>query len=193
MNRKVFALGLAIASILASCSSDDSANPTTDCESTIPFLHEGNQLEYAMTQFGFDSGTMKMRFGACNGEGFLVTREMFNPTGDLLSTSVDLMKQDGDFLLVDSGNNGDYFSKNFKKNAALGETWVYTRSDGAVVTHEVIDIDSLITVPAGEFHCKVFKYTSSAAINESHVFWHEELGNIKEDAGFFTMELKSYH
>lgn len=194
MNKKVLVLSAALLVVLSSCSSDDSSSDSSqNCESTIPFLHQGNELVYDMKQFGFDVGTMKLTFGECNGNGFLVTRGMFDMAGAPVSSSVDLMKQNGDFLLIDSGNNGDYFSKNYKKNAVLGETWQYTKADNSVVTHEVVDIDSLITVPAGEFHCKVFKYTTSSTINESHVFWHDEIGNIKEDAGFMTMELKSYN
>ncbi|MGX7667067.1 hypothetical protein [Flavobacterium pedocola] len=192
--RKILSLGVLMAFVMASCSSDDSTSDASQsCTSTIPFLQTGKVLNYNMTQFGFPSGTMKLTFGDCNGSGFLVNRKILNTAGDQISASTDLMKQDGDFLLVDSSNNGDYFSKTYKKNATLGQTWQYTRPDNSVVTHEVVDIDSLITVPAGTFHCKVFKYTTTSAINESHIFWHDEIGNIKEDGGFFTMELSSYN
>lgn len=193
MNKKIFALGLAMVAILSSCSSDDSSDSTQSCDSSIPFLQTGKEVNFDLTQFGFESGTMKLTFGNCNGSGFLVNRLVLDPSGAQVSSSTDLMKQEGDFLLVDSSNNGDYFSKGYKKNMALGEIWQYTRPDNSVVTHEVIDLDSLITVPAGEFHCKVVKYTTTSAINESFVFWHDEIGNIKEDAGFFSMELRSYN
>ncbi len=99
----------------------------------------------------------------------------------------------GIYFKIDSNNNNDYFAKIYKKNATLGESWNVTRPDGSIVTHEVVDIDSLVTVPAGSFHCKVFKYTTTTAVNESFVFWNDEVGNIMEDAGFFKLELKTHN
>lgn len=175
-----------------SCSKSDTAAPGS-CDSSIPFLETGKTFTYKSTQFGFDAGTIKFTVGACNGTGFLVSRQQFSATGVEQTSATDLWKQDGDFLLSDSSFNGDYFSKIYKKNAVLGETWEVTRPDGSIVTHEVVDIDSLVTVPAGEFHCKVFKYSTTSAINESHIFWVDEIGQIKEDAGFIVNELQSYN
>ncbi|MEN9323131.1 MAG: hypothetical protein RL699_911 [Bacteroidota bacterium] len=175
-----------------SCSKSDIAAPGS-CDSSIPFLETGKTFTYKSTQFGFDAGTIKFTVGACNGTGFLVSRQQFSTTGVEQTSATDLWKQDGDFLLSDSSFNGDYFSKIYKKNAVLGETWEVTRPDGSIVTHEVVDIDSLVTVPAGEFHCKVFKYSTTSAINESHIFWVDEIGQIKEDAGFIVNELQSYN
>jgi hypothetical protein len=176
------------------CSKNDDTEPMAECSSNIPFLQEGKYFTYDVVQFGSASGTLKMAIGGCNGSGFLVTRETRDMSGNIVSSSsgTDLWKQDGEFLLADSNNNGDYFSKLYKKNTVLGDTWQITRpTDGAVIKHEVIDIDSLITVPAGSFHCKVFKYTNSATINDSHIFWNDQVGQIKEDAGFFTISLKA--
>ncbi len=190
VNSLVFLLPLL--ALVASCSNSESAAPGS-CYSSIPFLESGKSFTYKSTQFGFDAGTFKFTIGACNGTGFLVSRQQFSTTGVVQSSATDLWKQDGDFLLSDSSNNGDYFSKIYKKNAALGDTWNVTRTDGSIVTHEVVDIDSLITVPAGEFHCKVFKYSTTSAINESHIFWVDDIGQIKEDAGFIINELQSYN
>lgn len=179
-----------------SCSSDSSndSNPAAgDCTSTIPFLATGKSFTYKTTQFGFETGTLKYTVGACNGNGFLASRQVYDTNGVLsaANSGTDLWKQDGDFLATDSNNNGDYFAKIYKRNATLGETWVYTRpTDGAIITHQLVDLDSLITVPLGSYHCKVIKYTNSATINESHIFWVDDLGQIKEDAdGFFVLEL----
>ncbi|WP_163444761.1 hypothetical protein [Flavobacterium columnare] len=182
---------------LVSCSKENNIGVAPDssngnCESSIPFLKTGKELVFDFFQFGINSGTMKMTFGNCNGEGFLVTRGFYDTFGKLHRSSVDLMKQEGDFLLIDSNNDKDYFSKNYKKNAKLNEEWKYTRSDKAVVTHKVIDLDSMITVPAGTFHCKVFKFSTTTAINDSYVFWNDDIGNVYEDTGFFKMELKSF-
>lgn len=186
------ALLISLSVFVLSCSNGETAAPGS-CYSSIPFLVTGKTFTYKSTQFGFDAGTIKFTVGECNGTGFLVLRQQFSTTGVEQTSAIDLWKQDGDFLLSDSSFNGDYFSKIYKKNAALGETWEVTRPDGSIVTHEVVDIDSLITVPAGEFHCKVFKYSTTSAINESHIFWVDGIGQIKEDAGFVINELQSYN
>jgi hypothetical protein len=178
--------------LVASCTNSDSA-ASGSCNSSIPFLETGKTFTYKSTQFGFDAGTIKFTVGECNGTGFLVSRKQYTTAGVEQSSATDLWKQDGDFLLSDSNNNGDYFSKIYKKNASLGDTWNVTRTDGSIVTHEVVDVDSLITVPAGEFHCKVFKYSTTSAINESHIFWVDGIGQIKEDAVFIINELQSYN
>jgi hypothetical protein len=176
------------------CSGDGDEASGDNCISDIPFVQPGKSFTVNVTQFGMEAGTISFAIGECNGSGFLVSRKIYNPSGDLTNSATDLWKQKGEFLLTDSNNNGDYFSKIYKKGAVLGDTWQVTRpSDGAVITHEVIDMDSLITVPAGTFHCKVFKYTNSKTINDSHIFWHDEIGQIKEDAGFMTTELKTYN
>ncbi|OWP85161.1 MULTISPECIES: hypothetical protein [Flavobacterium] len=182
--------------ILVSCNKEDSKDVMSDtkgsCESSIPFLKTGKEVVFDLFTFGKKSGTMKMTFGSCNGEGFLVTRNFYNDLGELVRSSVDLMKQEGDFLLVDSDNNKDYFAKSYKKNVQLNEEWKHVRADKAVVTHKVIDLDSVIKVPAGTFHCKVFKFSTTTAINDSYIFWNDDIGNVYEDTGFFKMELKSF-
>ena len=179
---------------MVSCNNDDSSS-NSSCNSTIPFLQEGKILEYNIYQFGIHTGTLKYEIGSCNGDGFIVNRNSYQTNGTIYSSGTDLWKQDGDFLVTDSNNNGDYFSKIYKKGAQLGDSWTFTRpTDDAVITHEVVDMDSIITVPAGTFHCKVFKYTNTANINDSHIFWDDQIGNIMEDAdGFFKIELKSHN
>lgn len=188
-----------LASFLAvGCSNDDDSNdnPADSCQSNIPFMQTGKSFTYKTTQFGFDAGTMKFSIGNCNGSGFLVSREVRDASNVLVASSsgTDLWKQEGDYILTDSNNNGDYFAKIYKKNATLNDTWQYNRpSDGAVINYTVVDLDSLITVPVGQFHCKVFKYTNSSTINDSYIFWDDQIGQIKEDAGFFQIELKAYN
>ena len=193
-NLGVFSFVMLLA--LTSCSSDD-ATPTTEttsenCVSDIGFFQPAKTRLYNVKQFGFEAGTMRLTVGDCNGNGYTVARVTTDLAG-ASQTATDLWKQDGDFLLSDAGNDGDYFSKLYKKNAQLNETWSVTRPNGSVVTHKVIDMDSLISVPAGSFHCKVYKYNTSTAINDSYIFWNDEVGQIKEDAGFLSIELKSYN
>lgn len=183
--------------LIVSCSNDDDSNDIAagSCESNIPFIQTGKSFTYKMTQFGFDAGTLKFSIGSCNDKGFIVTREARDLSNGLVASlsGTDLWKQEGDFLLTDSNNNEDYFAKIYKKNATLNATWQYARpTDGAIINHTVIDLDSLITVPAGKFRCKVFKYTNTSTINDSYIFWDDQLGQIKEDAGFFQIELMDY-
>ena len=197
--KKIRPIYLAIIAVfLISCSKDDNDDDavlTASCVSNIPFLQPGKFFEYDTYQFGNATGTLKFTIGECNGSGFLVTRQAFNQGGSVYTSGIDLWKQDGELLLTDSNNNGDYFAKIYKKNAVLGETWQFTRpTDNAIIKHEVVDMDSIITVPAGTFHCKVFKYTNSETINDSYIFWNDEVGNIMEDAdGFIRLELKSHN
>jgi hypothetical protein len=139
------------------CSGDGDEASGDNCISDIPFVQPGKSFTVNVTQFGMEAGTISFAIGECNGSGFMVSRKTYNPSGSLTNSATDLWKQKGEFLLTDSNNNGDYFSKIYKKGAVLGDTWQVARpTDGAVISHEVIDIDSLITVPAGTFHCKVF-------------------------------------
>jgi major membrane immunogen (membrane-anchored lipoprotein) len=178
---------------LTACSSDDDSS-SSSCSSNIPFVQTGKSFTYSISQFGFNGGTLKFTYGDCNGNGFLVTRETFDISGGLVQTATDLHKQDGDFLVTDSNNNGDYFAKIYKKNAVVGDIWSVTRPDGSIVTHEVVSVNEQVTVPAGTFTCKVFKYTTTTTVNESLVYWNDEVGNIKEDAdGFLLLELLSYN
>ena len=127
-----------------------------------------------------------LEFGNCDANGYYIDRAF----GGLAGT--DLYRQNGDFLEIDSNNDGDYFSITYKQNASLGDTWTYTQPSGDIVTREVISVDSTITVPAGTFTCKVISYQDSGTINTTYVFWDDQVGQIKEDAGFFVTELESY-
>ena len=184
----------AFAMAFISCNNDgNDSEPSGNCESDIEWFQEGKFQSYAVKQFGFNAGTMKMTFGECTGGGRLTSRQVYGPDGALASETEDLIKEDGDFLISDVGNDGEYWAKLYKKNAALGETWSVTRLDGSIVTPEVVDTDSIVTVPAGTFHCKVYKYTTTTAINDSYIFWNDETGQIKEDAGFMTLELTEHN
>ncbi|WP_303315216.1 hypothetical protein Q4Q34_15980 [Flavivirga abyssicola] len=177
-----------------SCSSDDNdPMDNQNCNTDFPFLKEGQVMVYDASGFFLDATKITFTTKSCNGSGFLVDRTVLTATTNEEIVSTDLWKQDGDFLLTDSNNNQDYFSKIYKKGAVLGDKWTHTALAGKVVTHEVIAVDSLITVPAGTFSCTVYKYSTSTTINESFVCWNDDIGNIKEDGdGFFTLELASY-
>ena len=186
--------GLAVFFALTSCSGDDApAVAANNCATDIDFFHTGNFLDYEISQFGMAAGSMRMTFGECSGAGYITTREVYNAEGTLMSTSYDLLKQEGDFLLSDEGNDGDFFSKLYKKNAIVGDEWQVTRPDGSIIYHEVIATDSIVTVPAGTFECIVYKYTRSDIVNDSYIFWNDQVGNIKEDAGFFVIELQDHN
>jgi len=186
--------------VVSSCSSSDDDAPviitppqSSTCTSTIPFFQTGKTMTYKMTQFGTVAGTLKLTVGTCNGDGFSIAREVFNTSGTLTSSATDLWKESDNFLLSDSNSNGDYFSKIYKKDAVLGETWQVLRPDGSTVYHEVVNTDVVVTVPAGTFHCVEYVYTTSSTVNESHIFWNHEVGQIKEDAGFVINELQSHN
>jgi hypothetical protein len=173
-----------------SCSSDDGGGSQTgSCESDIPWFQTGKFEKFKMTQFGFDAGTMKLSFGECNGDGLESIMEFRDNAGTLTQTIPNTFWQDGQFVVGDANNDGIDFHKIYKKNAQLNDTWTETDEDGAVIVHTVVDMDSLITVPAGSFHCKVYLRTKSDIINTSHIFWNDEEGQIMEDAEFFKIEL----
>ena len=180
---KKFLFPLFALALLCSCSSDDdSSGSQSFCDTTIPFLQEGRIMNYSIN--GTNSSVISI--GSCSGNGFQVSRT--SPIGN----GTDIWRQNGEFLEVDSNSNEDYYAKTYKLNASLGETWTHTQPDGDIVTHTVISVDSTITVGAGTFTCKVFSYQNSGTINTTHVFWDDAIGQIKEDAGFFIVELESY-
>jgi hypothetical protein len=188
--------GAALASLffaLYSCSSDSSSS-SGNCDSDIAFLQTGKTLNYSIEQFGFPSGSMSLDFGNCDGHGlFAVTRTFLDTNGAQTGTQVDKIKIDGDYMAIDVANSETFFERLYKKNAQLGNTWQDQKADGTIYYREVVDIDSLITVPAGTFHCKVYKQTSSNAIGENYTFWDDQVGEIMEDSGLFTVKLLSHN
>lgn len=184
---------LASAFLLFSCSGDSDSSGG-NCESDIAFLQTGKTLTYSLDQFGTPIGTMRLDFGSCDGNGvFSLTRKFFDNTAVETSSQVDKLKIDGDFMAIDVQNTETFYERLYKKNAQLNETWNDMKGDGTVYTREVIDIDSLITVPAGTFHCKVYKQTSSNSIGENYLFWDDEIGEIMEESLFLTLKLTSHN
>ncbi len=181
MKKILFPL-LALALIFSCSSEDDSNDSGNSCDSTIPFLQKGMTYNYAIN----GSNNSVIAIGDCSENGFEVTRT--SPIGN----GVDIWRQNGEFLEVDSNGNIDYWAKTYKLNASLGDSWTHTQPDGDIVTHTVISVDSTITVPAGTFTCKVFSYENTGTINTSYTFWDDTIGQIKEDAGFFVIELVSH-
>lgn len=182
--------------LLASCSSDISGDPIATaegCATDVQWLQPGKYVKYNLTQFGFTAGQMQMTFGECNGTGFVTERKMTDMSGNVISTTQDLVYREGNYVYNDVGMDGGYASILYKKGAQLGDTWSVTDDSGRVVTHEVVDIDSLVTVPAGTYHCKVYKYTTSTSATESFVFWNDEVGNVKESGSWIGMELQSHN
>lgn len=193
---KVFLKGALAASalLLFSCSSDSGSGSSGNCDaSDITFFQPGKYLKYHVTQFGFDAGSMKLSFGDCNGHGFATTMEFRDAANNVTGTVPNTFWQDGQFLVGDANNDNVDLHKIFKKNAALNDTWTETDADGAILTHTVVDIDSLITVPAGSFHCKVYHYEKSDIINDSYIFWNDDVGQVMEDAGFMKYELTEHN
>lgn len=183
MNRICYISGLLLlAMIAAGCGPESSGNDF--CNTDIPFLMEGKVWHYQTT--GSTNGSASLTVGACNGDGYVVTGTM-NGTD-----YTDLYREKNGYLEVDSDYDSDYFSKNYKLNAQLGDSWTHVMSDGTIVTHEVISVDSIITVPAGTFTTKVFKYYTTSALNSSYTFWDDEIGEIKENRGSLIIELESY-
>lgn len=185
---------LALAAIAFGCSSDsDGGSSSGNCNSDIPWFQTGKYEKFKITQFGFDAGTMKLTFGECNGNGLLSEMEFRNTANAVTGTVDNLFWQDGNYVVNDANVDGIDFHKIYKKNAQLNDTWTETDEDGAVITHTVVDMDSVITVPAGTFHCKVYKRVKSDIVNDSHIFWHDEVGQIMEDAEFMKLELMEYN
>ncbi len=177
-----------------SCSSDsDGGSGTGNCDSDIPFFQTGKFEKYKVTQFGFDGGSMKLTFGDCNGSGLISTMEFRDASNAVTGNVTNKFWQDGVYLINDANNDGVDFERIYKKDAALNDSWTDNDADGAVITHTVVDMDSLITVPAGSFHCKVYHYEKSDIINDSYIFWNDETGQIMEDAGFYKMELMDHN
>ncbi|WP_396155419.1 hypothetical protein [Flavobacterium sp.] len=194
---KFFLKGVLLASafLLFSCSSSDDGGSNGDCDSDITFLQTGKTLKYSISQFGFPAGGMKLEFGGCNGNGvFSVTRRFFDVNNAQTSSQVDKIKINGAYMEIDVANTTEVFwERLFKKNAQLNDVWSDTRADGTVYTREIIDMDSIVTVPAGTFNCKVYKQTSSTAIGENYIFWNDEVGEIMEESLLLTLKLTEYN
>lgn len=183
---------LVLTIVFFNCSTDNEDDNASNCNnSDIEFLKEGNNWSYNIKYFGFDNGEVTLTVTSCNGEDYTIDRITSNSSLTDLLTGTDSWEETNDFILADAGGNED--AKIYKKNAQLGDIWMHTQADGGVATHEVINTDSIITVPAGTFSCKVYKYTATDIVNESFVFWNDEIGQIKEDAGFFSLELSDYN
>jgi len=187
--KKILLLVLTMA--LFNCSKDENDDNSSICnDSEIAFLKEGNTWSYNIKSLGFDNGELTLTIKNCNGEDYSIDRIAKNSSFDELLTGSDLWEETSDFIVANTVGNEN--AKIYKKNAKLGDTWMYTQKDGGVVTYEVIKMDSIITVPAGTFSCKVYKYNATDIINELFVFWNDEIGQIKENAGFVSLELSNY-
>ncbi|MCF6130983.1 hypothetical protein [Flavobacterium wongokense] len=186
---------IASAFLLFSCSSSDDSGATGECESDIAFLQTGKYLKYSMDQFGTPIGGMKLEFGGCDGNGvFSLTRRYYNTSNAETGSQIDKLKNEAGYMAIDVANTTEVFwERLFKKNAQLNDTWNDTKADGTVYTREVIDVDSLITVPAGTFHCKVYKQYSSNSIGDNYIFWNDEVGEVMEESIFLTMKLTEHN
>ncbi len=179
---------------LFSCSSDSDSSESATCESDIEFFQTGKTVTYALTQFGFNAGTMRLDFGACNGNGvYSMLRTFSDPSGAETSSQTDKIRINGDFLEIDVANSEAFYERLYKKNAQLGDSWDDEKADGTIYHHEVYDMDSIVTVPAGTFHCIVYKGTTSTTINDRYLFWNDEFGQIMEDSGIWTMKMVSHN
>jgi hypothetical protein len=192
--KTIYKLSLVILAAGAiSCSSDSDSSTGSGCNSDIAFFQTGKFEKYNLTQFGMDAGTMKLSFGDCTGSGLSAPMEFRNPAGTIIQTIQNKFWQDGAYLINDSGNDGVDLERIYKKGAVLNDTWTDNDADGAVITHTLVDMDSIVTVPAGTFHCKVIHYEKSDIINDSYIFWDDEVGQIMEDSGFIKIELTEYN
>lgn len=187
---------MALAVMAFGCSSDsdgDGGGGSGNCNSDITFLQTGKFQKFKISQFGFDAGTMKLTFGDCNGSnGFAMNMETRNTANTVVSDIDGWAWQDGVFMTTDATGDGAPFTKIYKKDAQLNDTWTEDYN-GATIVHTVVDMDSLITVPAGSFHCKVYHYEKSDIINDSYIFWHDDIGQVMEDAGFVKYELMEHN
>lgn len=197
--------GLLIVLLTFSCSKDDSPAPTptpvapivTDpkvetCNTTIPYIKVGYTAVYSNIAWDKEVGTDTHNYTSCDDKGIYRTRNLFDVGTGTTQKYTDLIKLNGDYVLVDSNNNGDYFVTTYKHNGKLGDKWEYTKPSGAKSFHEIIKVDSTVTVPAGTFKCKVVKYWAEDIINETYSLWNDEVGLVQTELFFSTVKLKSY-
>jgi len=172
-------------------------NPETDIQipikSSFPFLNINKYSKYKAIQLGSIVGSLKVTVGNYEENGFLITSTKYDPNGKTIATDYDLWKEENGFIKLYNTKSSSDVSRIYKLNPILNESWQDINITGQIVTHRVVDIDSLIVVPAGSFHCKVIKYELSSGVNESYSFWNDEFGKIQEDLGFIRIKLDSHN
>jgi len=176
------------------CSKPNSETDTpTPIKSSFPFLNINKYSNYKAIQLGSIVGSLKVTIGNYEENGFLITKTKYDPNGKEISTGYDLWKEENGYIKSYNNKSSSDVSRIYKLNPILNESWQDININGQIVTHRVVDIDSLILVPAGSFHCQVIKYELSSGVNESYSFWNDEFGKIQEDIDFIRIKLDSHN
>jgi hypothetical protein len=192
MKIKILIAFISIFFINCSKPSPETIAPTT-INSSFPFLNINKYSNFKAIQLGSIVGSLKVTVGNYEENGFLVTETKYDPNGVEISTDYDLWKEENGYIKLYNHKSTLDVSRIYKLNPILNESWQDINSNGETVTHRVVDIDSLITVPAGSFHCKVIKFELSSGVNESYTFWNDEYGKIQEDIGYIRIKLDSHN
>jgi hypothetical protein len=186
-------LALLLSVVLFSCNKDDDSSGSLSCNTGVPFIQSGKYLFYNLNQFGFESGQMKLEYGNCDGNGiYNLNRKYYDLNGSITLEQNDKIKFENGYMAINIEDNEEFYERLYKLNPSLNDSWSDTKADGTTYTRTVVDLDSLVSTPAGSFNCKVYLFSSSTG-SESYIFWNDQIGEIFEDAGFFTLKLDNYN
>lgn len=187
----LFLFGLATLSVACSNDNDSPANAFS-CESDIPFVQTGRSFDLELFQLGTVTQRFNITVGQCDGNGFDVQRTTRNGAGAIINSQQSKIRLNNGYVEgVTPGT--DVTQRIFKKNAAVGDVWEDIGVSGGTIRQEVIDLDSIVTVPAGTFSCVVTKYDDESQFGTSYMFYNAQVGQVLQDAGFYELRLTDHN
>lgn len=179
---------------IISCSNPESeANDSTTTKSSFLFLKNNKFSNYKAIQLNNFVGSLEVNISNYDQNSFLITKTKYDQNSKEISTTYDLWKEENGYIKLFNNKSSLDVTRIYKLNSKLNESWQDVNLSGQIVTHRIVDIDSLIVVPAGSFHCKVIKYELSSGVNESYAFWNDNYGLIQEDIDFIRIKLESHN
>ncbi len=187
----LFLFGLATLSVACSNDNDSSANAFS-CESDIPFVQTGRSFDLELFQLGAVVQLYTISVGECDGQGFDVQRLTRNAAGVAVGTVQSKIRINNGYVEGFSPQTG-ITQRIFKKNAAVGDVWEDIGISGGTIRQQIIDLDSIITVPAGTFSCVVTKYDDESQLGTSYMFYNAQVGQVLQDAGFYELRLTDHN
>ncbi|AWA28851.1 hypothetical protein HYN48_01395 [Flavobacterium magnum] len=196
MKRIYMLVVFGLTALAMGCSSD-ADHGGVSCNSDIPFLQAGNVALYKYIFQGRQRGDVRITYGPCDGQGFLVkTEEYFEDLGGFMESTGYYFHQEGDFLLSDANDGlAGTFWREYKKNAVAGDHWEEDLG-GVSKIYEVLDVNSSLTVPAGTFLCTVIKsYNGNSPENYAIIHWNDEVGIVRSYTNYIdlNLDLKSFN
>lgn len=194
---------LALTVSLTSCSKDDEAiaapinnNTTTNtissvgCDAKVPYMQNGFKANYAYYSDNEDLGDSQSFEYSCVGNQ-LVRKTLFSVWGQNSESSNIVMVQNN-YISVKSSTTSN-LRKPYKHDAKLGETWSNLKDNGATETYLVMAVDSMVTVPAGTYSCKLIKRTATDSAIPDMALYSDEVGLVYQEVPFLgTLKLKSF-